>query len=33
MGISEEGIKNLFKDFSSLKEHQNINQGGIGLGL
>jgi hypothetical protein len=24
-GISEEGLKLLFKDFSSLKEHQRIN--------
>lgn len=32
-GISKDGIKNLFKDFSCLHEHKNENKGGVGLGL
>mmetsp|Transcript_28361 Transcript_28361/g.42954 ORF Transcript_28361/g.42954 Transcript_28361/m.42954 type:complete len:252 (+) Transcript_28361:892-1647(+) len=32
-GISEEGKKRLFMDFSSLHEHQDINLRGTGLGL
>ena len=32
-GISEEGLKKLFLDFSSLKEHQGTNLRGTGLGL
>jgi len=32
-GISEEGIKKLFVDFSSLKEHRGVNHSGTGLGL
>jgi two-component system sensor histidine kinase EvgS len=33
LGISSEGITQLFQDFSKLKEHQNSNHGGTGLGL
>ena len=32
-GISEEGLKNLFLDFSVLKEHKTLNIRGTGLGL
>ena len=32
-GISEDGLKKLFINFQSLKEHQGINKGGTGLGL
>ena len=32
-GISQQGIKNLFLDFSKLKEHGSQNQTGTGLGL
>jgi len=32
-GISEEGQKNLFKDYSSLTEHRHNNSRGTGLGL
>ena len=32
-GISKEGLKNLFIDFSSLQEHRKQNQRGTGLGL
>ena len=32
-GISKEGIRNLFIDFSSLREHHSSNQRGTGLGL
>ena len=32
-GISEEGLKSLFLDFSSLPEHSHVNQRGTGLGL
>ena len=32
-GISEEGLKHLFIDFSRLKEHDAMNQRGTGLGL
>ena len=32
-GISEDGLKKLFINFQSLKEHQGVNQGGTGLGL
>jgi K+-sensing histidine kinase KdpD len=32
-GISKEGIKSLFMDFTRLKENQQNNQTGTGLGL
>jgi len=32
-GISQEGLKKLFIDFSQLKEHQNSSYRGTGLGL
>jgi two-component system sensor histidine kinase EvgS len=32
-GISEQGLKSLFIDFSRLKEHDTMNQRGTGLGL
>ena len=32
-GISKEGLKNLFLDFSSLEEHRGENKRGTGLGL
>ena len=32
-GISEENIEKLFKNYSKLDEHANINQKGTGLGL
>jgi len=32
-GISEEGVKNLFYNFSKLTENENLNKGGTGLGL
>jgi len=32
-GISEDGLKNLFLDFSMLNEHRNMNIRGTGLGL
>jgi len=32
-GISEEGLKKLFVDFSNLQEHIGMNQRGTGLGL
>jgi signal transduction histidine kinase len=33
VGISEENIDKLFKDYGRLEEHQNINHKGTGLGL
>ena len=33
VGISEEGIKNLFLNFSKLKENSDRNKQGTGLGL
>jgi signal transduction histidine kinase len=33
MGISQENIDKLFKDFSMLKQHQDVNHTGTGLGL
>jgi signal transduction histidine kinase len=33
VGISEENIKKLFKDYSRLNEHQDMNAQGTGLGL
>jgi len=33
LGISREGLKKLFIDFSSLQEHRKSNQRGTGLGL
>jgi len=33
IGISPEGIQNLFIDFSKLQENSNRNKGGTGLGL
>ena len=33
MGISKENIDKLFKDYSRMDEHQNMNQKGTGLGL
>jgi two-component system sensor histidine kinase EvgS len=32
-GISKEGLKKMFMDFSRLQEHADINQRGTGLGL
>jgi len=33
VGISEEGLKNMFMDFGSLGEHAKMNSRGTGLGL
>ena len=33
LGISEEGLKNLFTDFGKLTENENQNKAGTGLGL
>ena len=33
IGMSEEGVKSLFIDFSRLAENENRNKGGTGLGL
>ena len=33
IGISEEGMQKLFLNFSSLKEHKEVNKSGTGLGL
>jgi signal transduction histidine kinase len=33
VGISEENIGKLFKDFSKLEEHEEVNKKGTGLGL
>ena len=33
VGISEDGIKNLFVDFNKLDENANLNAKGTGLGL
>jgi signal transduction histidine kinase len=33
IGMSEEGVKNLFVDFGRLAENENRNKGGTGLGL
>ena len=33
VGISEENIEKLFKDFNKLDEHKNMNAKGTGLGL
>jgi len=33
VGISKENISKLFKDYSRLDEHQNMNHKGTGLGL
>lgn len=33
VGISEEGLKNMFIDFGSLSEHAKMNSRGTGLGL
>ena len=33
VGISPEGVKQLFKDFKKLKENERLNKGGTGLGL
>jgi signal transduction histidine kinase len=33
IGISEEGLANLFIDFGRLKENERQNQSGTGLGL
>ena len=33
VGISEENQQNLFKMFSSLKDHRQMNTHGVGLGL
>jgi signal transduction histidine kinase len=33
VGISTENLSKLFKDFSKLEDHENINPNGTGLGL
>jgi len=33
VGISQENLGKLFKDYSRLDEHQSVNQKGTGLGL
>ena len=33
IGISQKGIKNLFKTFGMLDENSSLNKNGIGLGL
>ena len=33
IGMSEEGVKNLFIDFGRLEENENRNKSGTGLGL
>jgi len=33
MGISEQGLANLFMDFSKLAENEDKNKSGTGLGL
>ena len=33
VGISDENIDKLFKDYGRLKEHQRLNNRGTGLGL
>ena len=33
LGISEDGLKSLFMNFQSLKEHKSMNQNGVGLGI